>query len=385
MKKNTKKIIYAVSMLVGTIVGVGMFGLPYVASKVGFMPMMFYLFGGAFVSIAISLVYGEVIMESDGKKRLPGYVNDYFGKKWGAVILINFLIAMYGSLLAYIIVGGSFLHGILSQFIPISLFLSTVIFFTFSSYLVYKGVKSIKQTEFLMLIVLLLVVFIFFFMSLGTINVVYFSGYDLSNIFLPYGVVIFSFMGISILPEIKEIFIKGKDEEKYSEKGKKNFKRAVCYSILIALFIYIIFVITVFGVSGGSTSMEAFSGLEPFMSNKIIFIGYIFGLLAVFTSYISIGLTVKKCLWYDYKINPKFASVLSCGIPFLLFLAGFKNFINIIGFVGTITFGIAGSAIFILYFKVKKMGKIEKSVITNYTAYMLIIMFWIGIFLALKG
>jgi len=385
MKKYTKKIIYAVSMLVGTIVGVGMFGLPYVASKVGFMPMMLYLFGGAFVSIAINLVYGEVIMESDGKKRLPGYVNYYFGRKWGAVVLINFLVGMYGALLAYIIVGGSFLHGLLSQFIPISLFSSTIIFFVFSSYLVYSGVKSIKQTEFLMLIVLIGVVFLFFFMSFGTINPVNFFGYNLNNIFLPYGVVLFSFMGISILPEIKEIFIKGKDEEKYSEKGKRNFKRTIYYSMSTVLIVYILFVIAVLGVSGSATSMEAFSGLEPFMSNKIIFIGYFFGLLAVFTSYISLGLTVKKCLWYDYKIKPKLACALSCLIPFVFFLAGFKNFINIISIIGTITFGIAGLFIFALYFKVKKMGKIEKSIVSNYTAWALIIMFLAGIFLAIKG
>src|SRR4030042_5330804 len=113
IKNNQRKMLYAISRLVGTIVGVGMFGLPYVASQVGFWPMIIYLCGGAAIVIAIKLVYGEVIIASAGKKRLPGYVNDYFGRKWGILTLVNFLFGLYGSQLAYIIIGGKFLPGLI--------------------------------------------------------------------------------------------------------------------------------------------------------------------------------------------------------------------------------------------------------------------------------
>lgn len=381
---HKKKMIYAIATLVGTIVGVGMFSLPYVASQVGFWPMVIYLIGGTIIAIAISLVYASVIIESNGKKRLPGYVNDYFGKKWGAITLINFLLGMYGSLIAYIIIGGNFLHGLVSPFLPISQFVSILIFFSLGSFLIYKGIESIAETEFFMLLFLVIIIIIFCFISFGKIKPANFSGYDMNKIFLPYGIVFFSLMGTSILPEIKEIFLKGEKKEHYSKKGKVEFKKAIIYSIIIALVIYIAFIFAVLGVSGANTSIEAFSGLKLLLSDKVVYLGYIFGFLSVFTSFISIGLTIKRCFSYDYNLKPIMSFILATLIPFALFLLGVNNFISIISLVGAITFGIAGCFIFALYFKIKKTGKLKETIITNYTGYALIIMFLVGIILSLK-
>ncbi len=385
MTKDTKKIIFAISTLVGTIVGVGMFGLPYVAAQTGFWPMIFYLCGGAVIVIAISLIYGEIIIGSDGKKRLPGYVKDYFGKKWSILSLINFLFGLYGSQLAYIIIGGKFLQGLICPIFPISQSAATMFFFIIGSALIYKGIKSVAKTEFFMLVFLIFIILIFFFISFGKINTANFSGYDMNKIFLPYGIVFFSLMGLSILPEIKEIFLKGEKENNYSEKGKKRFKETIIYSVLISLVIYIIFIAVILGVSGKNTSMEAFSGLKSILSNKMLYIGYLFGFLSVFTSFLSTGLTIQKSFMYDYGVKYNKAFILASVIPLFLFLAGFNNFLYIVSILGTITFGIDGFFLFVLYFKVKKIGRIKDAIITNYTAWLLIIMFWVGIFLALKG
>src|SRR4030042_4198714 len=168
--------------------------------------MIIYLCGGAAIVIAIKLVYGEVIIASDGKKRLPGYVNDYFGRKWGILTLVNFLFGLYGSQLAYIIIGGKFLPGLIVPLFPISQFFATMLFFILGSCLLYRGTKSVLNTELFMLIFLVVVIFTFFFICFGKIELTNFSGYSMDKIFLPYGVVFFSLMGASIIPEIKEIF-----------------------------------------------------------------------------------------------------------------------------------------------------------------------------------
>lgn len=382
-KNNQRKMLYAISMLVGTIVGVGMFGLPYVASQVGFWPMIIYLCGGAAIVIAIKLVYGEVIIASDGKKRLPGYVNEYFGRKWGILTLVNFLFGLYGSQLAYIIIGGKFLHGLIVPLFPISQFFATVLFFILGSCLLYRGTKSVLNTELFMLIFLVVVIFTFFFICFGKIELTNFSSYSMDKIFLPYGVVFFSLMGASIIPEIKEIFLKNNNKG-YSKKGIESFKKTIKYSVLISLFIYIIFIIGVLGVSGKNTSMEAFSGLQSILPNGIIYLGYIFGFLTVFTSYLSIGLTIEKSFCYDYGFGRERSFILASSVPFVFFLAGFNNFINIISVIGTVAFGIDGCLIFILYSKVKEMGKIDEPVIGNLTSYAMIIMFLAGIILSLK-
>ncbi|MFH1192034.1 MAG: aromatic amino acid transport family protein [bacterium] len=385
MTKDTKKIIFAISTLVGTIVGVGIFGLPYIAAQAGFWPIIIYLCGGAVIVIAISLIYGAVIIGSDGKKRLPGYVKEYFGGKWSIISLLNFLFGLYGSQLAYIIIGGKFLQGLIFPIFPISQFAATMFFFIIGSALIYKGIKLVEKTEFFMLIFLFFIILIFFFISFGKINPVNFSGYDMNKMFLPYGIVFFSLMGLSILPEIKEMFLKGEKTNNYSEKGKKNFQKTIIYSVLISLFIYIIFIAVILGVSGKNTSIEAFSGLKNVLSDRIIYIGYIFGFLSVFTSFISVGLTIEKSFIYDYGLKYKKAFILASIVPLALFLAGFNNFLYIISILGTITFGIDGFFLFVLYFKIKKIGRIKDAIITNYTAWLLIIMFSVGIFLALRG
>ncbi len=383
MSLKSKKILYAVSTLTGTIVGVGIFGLPYVASKTGFIPMFFYLCAGAIIVLAVHLIYLEVIMASEGNRRLPGYVMSCFGKKWGAAAFINFLFGMFGSLLVYIIVGGEFLKGLLSPIFPISLFWSSVIFFATGAILIYKDMKSIEKAEFSMLIFLIAIVMLFFFISFDKINILNFYGYDMHNIFMPYGIVLFSFWGTSILPEIKEIFQPG--NKKISQADKNNLRSVNIISIGISFFVYLIFVITVLGVAGKATSMEAFSGLTAVFSKKILYLGYLFGFLTVFTSFLTSGLAVKNCICLDYNIGEKPAFLFSMLIPLILFFLKFNNFINIINFIGTITFGIAGLFIFSLYLKIKSGSKKEKFIISNFTACAMIILFLTGIFLSLRN
>ena len=53
------KLVYAVSTLAGTIIGVGLFGLPYVALQVGFWVVLGYFFVLTFVAILVHSFFGE--------------------------------------------------------------------------------------------------------------------------------------------------------------------------------------------------------------------------------------------------------------------------------------------------------------------------------------
>ncbi|MFH0856606.1 MAG: aromatic amino acid transport family protein [bacterium] len=382
MPLRSKKILYAVSILAGSIIGVGIFGLPYIASKVGFWPIFFYLCGGAIIVLAVHLIYSQIIIARNRNERLPGQVNDVFGKKWGTLVFINFLLGLFASQLVYIIVGGKFLYGLVNLFYPASLTLCSLIFFVFGSFLIYKDIEYIAQAEFLMLIFLILIVFVIFFLSIPKINIANFARYDLKNIFLPYGIVIFSFWGTSILPEFIEM-LAGKKRKKNQDINKEA-TRANIYAILISLFTYLFFVIAVLGVSGAMTSMEAFEGLKPFFSQKIMYAAYLFGFLCVFTSFLASGLTIKKCFIFDYKLSNKLSFILSTSIPIFLFFLNFQNFISIINFIGNFTFGIAGISIFALYLKLKKTKKIKNYLFSNYTVYAMMILFLSGIILCFK-
>ena len=166
--------------------------------------------------------------------------------------------------------------------------------------------------------------------------------------------------------EIKEI-LKG---------DKKMFKKVIISGILISAIICLSFIFIIFGASGPFTSKEAISGFAQATGNHIIKFGFIFGIIACFTSFIAIGLTLKKIFWYDLNLSKNLAWLIACFVPLLLFLAGFRAFIDIIGFTGALAIGGEGIIIVFLYKEFLKKKSLPRM---NPLAYSLIGFFILGI------
>ena len=140
-----KNFLYAFSTLTGTIIGVGFFSLPYIASKVGFWVMLSYFIILGLVVILVHLLYGEVALRTKELHRLPGYAARYLGP-WGKnVSLAAAILGGYGALLAYLIVGGQFLSSFLNPILGGSDLAYTLIYFFSGALLIYFGIKSISQ------------------------------------------------------------------------------------------------------------------------------------------------------------------------------------------------------------------------------------------------
>jgi tyrosine-specific transport protein len=116
------KFYLAVALLLGTMIGAGTFGVPYAISRSGIIAGFFYFLFLTGVIILIHLFFGEVVLRTKEKRRLPGYAEKYLGNK--GKILATFAI-IFGTtlvLLAYIILGGEFLEILLSPFFELSSF-----------------------------------------------------------------------------------------------------------------------------------------------------------------------------------------------------------------------------------------------------------------------
>ena len=62
-----KRIIKASFTLFGTIVGAGIFGLPYVVQKAGYLPGLFWMVVLAGAVMLTHLLYGEIVMATPGE------------------------------------------------------------------------------------------------------------------------------------------------------------------------------------------------------------------------------------------------------------------------------------------------------------------------------
>jgi len=367
-----KNFILALSVLIGTIVGAGIFGIPYVIAKSGIIPGLFYFIVLGMAVALILLLFGEVILRTKEKHRLIGYAQKYLGG-WGKnLITLAVIVGVTGALLAYLIIGGEFLS-ILLSFADISSFHSSLIFWAVLSYFVFRGLKLIAPTEIFTNLLFFLVIFIILFFSFSKVEVSNISLFNSPEAFLPYGVILFALAGWLAIPEALEVLRKPGE--------KKQIKKVIILAMVLIVLFYILFALSIVGVTGQNTSSDALSGLVPFLGKEIIFWGALAGLITLADSFLVVALSFKNTFIYDLGLSRMAAFAIASGLPLILFLLGFRSFIHVIGFVGIVIGTIEGIVIILMFKKAKKMGDREPEYslkIPSVLLYCLIAIFILG-------
>ncbi|MCX7778745.1 MAG: amino acid permease [Patescibacteria group bacterium] len=337
--KKNRHFLKAWATFTGTIVGVGIFGLPYVAMKAGFFVVLFYFLAIIFLAIIVHSLLGEVARDTHKVARIPGYAEEYIGPKAKNFAFIVSSLSLVGALLAYLIIGGEFLYLFLKPWLGGWPIFYILLFFLFGAFLIYRGIEIISRFELVMLIIFVFLLLFFLWRAIPFIKFEHFTTFNSRFLTLPYGVVLFALWGIALIPEVKEMV----------ERDQEKLRKVIIWGILTAAFCYLIFIFAILGASGLKTSENAISGFAFAIGDRIIAIGYLFGLITTFTSFITLGLTLKKIFWYDFKISPKISWALTCFIPLTLYFIGVKNFIEVIGLTGAIALGLEAILVIFIY------------------------------------
>lgn len=387
-----KKIIYPIATLSGTIIGVGLFSLPYITLKVGFWVMLGYFLILGILVILVHLFFGELSLKTPDFKRLPGFAKIYLGN-WGEKIaLISTILGIFGAILAYLIVGGEFLTELLSPIFGGGNLFWTIIYFLAGAALIFFGIKAIAKVEFWGLILFFLVLILIFLRGKYLINTenLFIGSWELparltsqgeagggiGNLFLPYGPILFSLWGAALIPEIEEML----------REKRGLLKKIIPIAILIPIIVYLFFILLILGITGPQTTESALPGLQNFLGSGIVSLGLFFGVLATFTSFIALGLTLRNTLWYDLKIKKTISWAICCFVPLALFLLGFQNFIGIIGLVGAVMLGIDGILIILMYQVCKKFPRFSVAFLaTSFLISIFILGIIYGIIYFIKG
>ncbi len=360
------KTLYGVSILAGTIIGAGLFSLPYITTVVGLPIMLGYLLFLGVISLLVHYFLAEICLKTPDYLRLPGFAKHHLGVKAQKIAYFSGVTGLLGAVLAYLILGGEFLTALLQPTLGGENLYYTTAYFLISATFIYFGIKAISKVEFWGIIIFVLVLLVTFFRGFGEItleNLLFVRAGEF-DFFLPYGAILFALGGLALIPEIEETLSKGKERNLIF----KIVPIGLIFSIIVSLF----FIFVVLGISGENTTREALVGLENSLGNGVTSLMLLFGLLVIFTSIITIGLTVKKILWYDLKLPEKASWAIACFVPFILFLVGVNDFIVVIGVVGATMIAIDAVLILMMYEKIK--GKRVK-VFT----YPLIFVFLLGI------
>jgi tyrosine-specific transport protein len=346
---KNKQFLYASSTLVGAMVGVGIFGIPFAFAKAGFWIGLLFLIGVAFITMILYWMYGEVILRTKKRHQLVGYAELYLGSTGKKMMFFASVLGLYGTLLAYIILAGEFLLNVFSPFLFISAGQLSAWFFIIFSILILTGLRKFAKIEFFLTILFSAIVLIIFGSGIGHVSFSNLGPINLSYWFIPYGVIIFAFSALSSIHMQREVLI----------GQERLLKKSILYSILFTAVLYFLFSFVVFGISGAMTTPDSISGLVDVLGSRIIFLASLFGVLAIGTSYLATGTALYETFYLDYGIKKGSAWFLAVIPPYVLFLGGLRNFIDVIGLVGSVGVGIVAVLLIMMFNKAKINGDRE--------------------------
>lgn len=335
----------ALFTLFGSIVGVGIFALPYLASKAGIAVGAGYLIVFGVLMALVHLLYMEVVLRTKEKHRLIGYARRYLGLGAGRLALVSVTFSLYAALLAYVVLATDFLRILFPQISPnlIALF-----FVGINGAFIARGIKLVSRGETIFSWLLIALVGVLFAASwqypahsavlLG--NIAYF--------YLPYGAVLFAYDGTAVIPEIRDLFSR-------TGNSARKFFWSIGGAVAAAGIVYMIFMFAVLRITS-SPATDALSGLSHSVSPAILSVIIILGVLNIITSFLGLGLNLRNTLRYDLAFSDKLAFAAAIIMPYALYLAGIRNFLAIIGFAGAVMTGINGMLIVLMHMRARRLA-----------------------------
>ena len=371
MKRGGSRLAFfeAIATLTGTIIGAGVLGIPYVAAKSGFLTAALDLFILTAAVVILYLYVGEVVLRTKKQHQLTGYAEKYLGK-WGKrLFMLTMIFGIYGALIAYMIGEGGALNAIFNGVFSNLTF--SLIFFGIGASIIFIGLRAIKESELLMSNIVIGIIILICILAFSSVNFENLIKFELTEIFFPYGVILFALAGAVAIPEMKEEL-----------KDLRQLKRAIIIGAMIPPALYLFFALVVVGVTGINTTEVASIGLGNLMGEYMVIFGNLFAIFAMATSFLTLGLALKEMYNYDYGVNKHLAWLLTIVPPLVMFLLFKKGFVEVIGVTGGIAMGLEGILIALMFQKAKKMGdrKPEYSITGNrFISYGLVVIFALGI------
>ena len=333
------------SVIIGTIVGAGILGLPYAFLQSGFITGLVVLAIIGFCVIMLSLFFGEVTLRTKETHQLTGYTAIYLGKTAKHIQAILLLFGMFSALLAYTIGQGQILANLFGGH-PIAWSIGA---YAVLAFFVSKGLAMIKRVEFIIGMLIIGLLFTMAMLAGPHMDITAWTGFSWHSFFIPYGAILFACSGLVAIPEAQEILS--------AAKGERYLKAALLIGNIVPILIYASFAGIVIAVSGANTTEIATIGLSSIVGPAALAIGSLFAIIAMSSSFMTLGVAIKEIFQYDYGVRPLTALIITLIIPAFLFALGFRNFFGIVSTAGALSVGLTGLISLATFWRAKTLGK----------------------------
>ena len=231
----------AIFLFASTIVGAGILALPVVASHAGFFPSRGHARGHCGGVDVFGFYIAESVLAHDEELHLPSLAERHLGK-WGlAAMLLATAIYIYGALVGYLAAGGQIFHALSGGAIPI--WLGTLIYFLIGSAILHKGMALVGKINSFLMYVMLTLLGILIAIAAPHIQVPFLLRSDWSSIIDVFGVVLFAYLGHSVIPSIASKLT-----------SKKRIALVVSIGIALPCALYLLWSLVVLGAVPATSS-----------------------------------------------------------------------------------------------------------------------------------
>lgn len=335
--------VLGVGTLAGTIIGAGIFSLPYLARTVGLTTGILSLLAFTLVYIAVHLMYARVLETRNGEHQFFYVARQFLPRLVAPIASWIIFFELLFVLTVYLVLAPTFAHVAFG----VSGFLPLVLFWIVSSACSFMRVSVMSIAESVGLFSIATIVMMTFFVGFGKpLTIVSAPPLSLDSILLLFGPLLFSLSG---RPAIAKIVT---EHRKAVAAGERfSITRVVVWGTSIAAVIYAIFVLSMLRLNPtiSSTALDSLSTISPLVVTLLGFLG----LVTLWTSYFMIGGNVYDMLVLDKKTPRWIAVGIVCAAPFILYSIGSKDFLSLLGFTGGVFLGLEGLFVVALWLRTK--------------------------------
>ncbi len=327
-----KEPLLATGLLAGTIIGAGIFSLPYLVSRVGLVAGVIYLAVFTGVYGAIHLMYARVAERQPGEHQFFYLARRYLPHHISRFASVTILLELSLVLVVYLILAPTFSAIAFGWGGTVAL----LAFWAVSSVFIFMKLSWLGAAESLGAVSILAIVAIVFIVAAGRPLVTpVFQAIDWPTLFLPFGPLLFSLAGRPAVSKVVE------EHHKAKAAGHGfSISKVIMWGTVIPAIVYLTFVVGILRLNP-SVSPEALDSLGALSPGLASLLG-LMGLLTLWSSYFIIGANVKDILHIDLHISKWLSGAAVLAVPLLFYAIGFQSFLGALGFVGGIFLALEG-------------------------------------------
>ncbi|MBI1907944.1 hypothetical protein HYS28_00820 [Candidatus Uhrbacteria bacterium] len=350
--EDAKKAFWAsLRPMIGQVVGVGMFGLPFVFAQAGFGVGMVAFALSAVVCAVTVLMYADMAVLTKGHARFVGLIREHAGPVGAFFAAVGLFGGLYGAMTAYLIVGGSFAYQVFSPVLGGTVAFYRTLFFFLGALVVFGGMTTVARLQKYLIVAYVGLMALLAVLAAPHIDIDHYAlAGDPEKFFLPFGVALFAFTGFGSVPEMRDAL----------GRHKHLLRRSVLAGMAIIGLLYLVFVTAVVGVTGKATSVETIHGLADVLGPAFVLIAAAIGMCTVMTAFVTHALVMTNTYAFDYRLRYLVAWALTLFVPPVLVMVGADDFIGVIDFTGGVFIGITGLVLIATYETLRRKPQTAK-------------------------